>query len=244
MPLLEVQGLCSHYGDLQALFDLSLTIGEGEVFALIGANGAGKSTLINAICGMGSRRVGTIEFDGQAIHRLPAEEIAKRGIALVPEGRMLFASLTVEENLRMGANTRRSGPWSLDKIYELFPILREFRNRPSTALSGGQQQMVSIGRALMANPRLMLCDEISLGLAPIVIEQIYRSLGDIRAQGLSVLLVEQDVARARSVANHVYCLLKGRMTLSGRPDEFSSAQISAAYFGEAPASGNDAKEGV
>lgn len=232
MPLLEVEGLCSHYGDLQALFDLSFEIGEGEVFALIGANGAGKSTLIHAICGLGSRRIGRIDFDRRPVHRLPAEQIARLGIALVPEGRLLFASLTVEENLRMGAHTRRPGPWSLEKIYSLFPILREFRNRPATALSGGQQQMVSIGRALMANPKLLLCDEISLGLAPIVIEQIYRSLADIRAQGVSVLLVEQDVARACSVADHVYCLLKGRMTLSGRPDAFSAAQIGAAYFGE------------
>ncbi len=244
MPLLEVQGLCSHYGDLQALFDLSLQIGEGEVFALIGANGAGKSTLIHAICGLGSRAVGTIAFDGEPIQRLPAERIARRGIALVPEGRLLFSSLTVEENLRMGANTRRAGPWSLATVYALFPILHEFRNRPSTALSGGQQQMVSIGRALMANPRLLLCDEISLGLAPIVIEQIYRSLADIRAQGLSVLLVEQDVARACSVADHVYCLLKGRKTLSGRPGEFSADQIGAAYFGEAPANGAQAANGA
>lgn len=231
MPLLDVVGLSSHYGDLQALFDLSLQVDEGQVIALIGANGAGKSTLIGAIAGLGSRRVGTIHFDGRPIHQLPAERIAHLGIALVPEGRLLFASLSVEENLIMGGNTRRPGPWSLARIYELFPILHEFRHRPATSLSGGQQQMVSIGRALMANPRLMLCDEISLGLAPIVIEQIYRSFADIRAQGLSLLIVEQDVARACKVADHVYCLLKGRITLSGKPSELSAAQIAGAYFG-------------
>jgi branched-chain amino acid transport system ATP-binding protein len=231
MPLLDVQGLSSHYGDLQALFDLSLQVGKGEVIALIGANGAGKSTLISAIAGLGSRKVGRILFDGQPIHQLPAERIAHLGIALVPEGRLLFPSLTVEENLIMGSNTRRQGHWSLSTVYALFPILKEFRLRPATSLSGGQQQMVSIGRALMSNPRLMLCDEISLGLAPIVIEQIYRSFADIRSQGLSLLVVEQDVSRACAVADHVYCLLKGRMTLSGKPAELSPARIGAAYFG-------------
>lgn len=231
MPLLEVRDLSSRYGDLQALFDLSLAVGEGEVVALIGANGAGKSTLINAICGLGASPTGRIVFDGQPIEAMPAERIAHLGIALVPEGRMLFPSLSVEENLRMGAHTRRPGPWSLASVYALFPILEEFRHRPATSLSGGQQQMVSIGRALMANPRLMLCDEISLGLAPVVIEQIYRSFADIRAQGLSLLVVEQDVTRACAVADRVYCLLKGRITLEGRPADLSVAQIGAAYFG-------------
>jgi branched-chain amino acid transport system ATP-binding protein len=231
MPLLEVQHLDSCYGDLQALFDLSLQVGQGEVIALIGANGAGKSTLIHAIAGLGSRQAGRILFDGQPIDTMSAERIAHLGIALVPEGRLLFPSLTVEENLRMGSNTQRAGHWTLDTVYALFPILQEFRHRPSTALSGGQQQMVSIGRALMSNPRLMLCDEISLGLAPIVIEQIYRSFADIRSQGMSLLVVEQDVSRACAVADYVYCLLKGRMTLSGKPADLSSAQIGAAYFG-------------
>jgi branched-chain amino acid transport system ATP-binding protein len=231
MPLLEIEGLGSRYGDLQALFDLSLQVDEGQVIALIGANGAGKSTLIHAIAGLGSREVGSIRFDSQPIHRLPPERIAHLGIALVPEGRLLFPSLTVEENLVMGSNTRRPGPWSLATVYQLFPILKEFRHRPSTSLSGGQQQMVSIGRALMSNPRLMLCDEISLGLAPIVIDQIYRSFAAIRSQGLSLLVVEQDVSRACAVADYVYCLLKGRMTLSGKPADLSPAQIGGAYFG-------------
>ncbi|WP_398497982.1 ABC transporter ATP-binding protein [Variovorax sp.] len=231
MPLLEVRDLCSHYGDLQALFDLSLDVGEGEATALIGANGAGKSTLIRAIAGLGRRSRGTVRFDGQPIEAEPAERIARRGIALVPEGRMLFASLTVEENLRMGALCGRAGHWNLATVYALFPILREFRHRPATRLSGGQQQMVSIGRALMANPRLMLCDEISLGLAPVVIAQIYRAFGDIQAQGTALLVVEQDVTRACRIAQRVYCLLKGRVTLAGRASDFSAAQIANAYFG-------------
>lgn len=231
MPLLEVRDLCSHYGDLQALFDLSLDVGEGEATALIGANGAGKSTLIRAIAGLGRRSRGTVRFDGQAIEAEPAERIARRGIALVPEGRMLFASLTVEENLRMGALCGRAGHWNLATVYALFPILREFRHRPATRLSGGQQQMVSIGRALMANPRLMLCDEISLGLAPVVIAQIYRAFGDIQAQGTALLIVEQDVTRACRIAQRVYCLLKGRVTLAGRTSDFSAQQIANAYFG-------------
>nr|WP_316638678.1 ABC transporter ATP-binding protein [uncultured Roseateles sp.] len=231
MALLELAGVDSHYGDLQSLFGLSLQVGEGELVALIGANGAGKSTLINAIAGLHPCRGGRIAFDGAAIERQPAERIARLGLALVPEGRQLFASLTVEENLRMGAHTGRPGPWSLDTVYALFPVLREFRGRPATSLSGGQQQMVSIGRALMANPRLMLCDEISLGLAPIVIEQIYRAFAEIRAQGLSLLIVEQDVTRACAVADRVYCLLKGRVTLAGTPATLAPAQIAAAYFG-------------
>lgn len=231
MPLLEVRDLCSHYGDLQALFDLSLDVGEGEATALIGANGAGKSTLIRAIAGLGRRSRGTVRFDGQAIEAEPAERIARRGIALVPEGRMLFASLTVEENLRMGALCGRAGHWNLATVYALFPILREFRHRPATRLSGGQQQMVSIGRALMANPRLMLCDEISLGLAPVVIAQIYRAFGDIQAQGTALLIVEQDVTRACRIAQRVYCLLKGRVMLAGRASDFSAQQIANAYFG-------------
>lgn len=232
MPMLEVRALDCHYGDLQALFDLSLEVHAGQVTALIGANGAGKSTLLRTITGLQSSSRGSLVFDGVPIHRMAPERIAELGLAIVPEGRMLFASLTVEENLRMGTHTKRKGPWNLDTVYTLFPVLREFRQRPACSLSGGQQQMVSIGRALMANPRLMLCDEVSLGLAPIIIDQIYRCFADIRASGMSLVVVEQDVGRACSVANQVYCLLKGRMSLAGRPDQLTRAQIAQAYFGE------------
>jgi branched-chain amino acid transport system ATP-binding protein len=232
MPLLELHSLNLYHGDLQAVFDLSLTLEQGEALALIGANGAGKSTLLSAMVGLVSARSGRMQFDGQSITGLATQEIARQGIALVPEGRLLFPSLTVEENLLMGQMTRRSGPWNLAAVYELFPILREFRNRPATRLSGGQQQMVAIGRALMSNPRVLLCDELSLGLAPLVVEEIYRAFKRIRSDGLSIILVEQDVARACAVSDRMICLLKGRVTLTGRSDAVSQSRIAAAYFGE------------
>lgn len=232
MPLLELESVEVFYGDLQAVFGVSLSLAEGEALALIGANGAGKSTLLGAITGLVPASAGAIRFDGQSIAELPAEKIAALGIALVPEGRLLFPSLSVEENLLMGTLTRRVGPWSLEAVYGLFPMLREMRLRPATRLSGGQQQMVAIGRALMSNPRLLLCDELSLGLAPLVIEEIYRAFGRIRAEGLSVILVEQDVARACKVSEQLLCLLKGRTTLAGSVAQFSHGRIAAAYFGE------------
>ena len=233
MALLEVESLRVFYGDLQALFDVTTSVEPGSVLALIGANGAGKSTLLATIAGIaGAPRAGsTIRFDGAEILGRPAEALARAGIALVPEGRMLFASLNVEENLQMGSMTRRAGPWSLERVYALFPILREFRSRPATSLSGGQQQMVAIGRALMSNPRLLLCDEISLGLAPTVVEQIYRSLAQVSGEGMAIILVEQDVARASAAADTVCCLLKGRVTLQGPARGFGQHQIAHAYFG-------------
>ena len=234
MPLLEVDSLQVWYGDLQALYGVSLTLDEGGVLALIGANGAGKSTLLAALCGLlDGRAAGAVRFDGRAALGRPAEALAREGIALVPEGRMLFPSLSVEENLLMGTLTRRRGPWTLARVYRLFPILEQFRGRPATALSGGQQQMVAVARALLSNPRLLLCDEISLGLAPLVVEQIYAALASIRDEGsgLAIVLVEQDVQRACGVADAVCCLLKGRVTLQGRADAFDHAQIARAYFG-------------
>lgn len=232
MPLLELESVEVFHGDLQAVFGVSLSLAPGEALALIGANGAGKSTLLGAVTGLVPARAGAIRFDGQSIAGLPAEKIAALGIALVPEGRLLFPSLSVEENLLMGTLTRRAGLWNLDTVYGLFPMLREMRQRPATRLSGGQQQMVAIGRALMSNPRLLLCDELSLGLAPLVIEEIYRAFGRIRAEGLSVILVEQDVARACAVSDELLCLLKGRATLAGPVSQFSHGCIAAAYFGE------------
>ena len=234
MALLEVDSLQVWYGDLQALYGVSLTLDEGGVLALIGANGAGKSTLLAALCGLlDGRAAGAVRFGGQAVLGRPAEALARAGIALVPEGRMLFPSLSVEENLLMGTLTRRRGPWTLARVYELFPILEQFRSRPATALSGGQQQMVAVARALLSNPRLLLCDEISLGLAPLVVEQIYAALRSIRddGSGLAIVLVEQDVQRACAAADGVCCLLKGRVTLQGRADAFDHAQIARAYFG-------------
>lgn len=229
--LLEVSAAEVCYADLQALFGVSIELAEGEVVALIGANGAGKSTLLRAITGLTPCRKGAIRLAGESIGALPVERIARLGIAMVPEGRRLFASLSVEENLLMGGVAARGGYWNIGRIYELFPALRDLRRRPATQLSGGQQQMVAIGRALLANPRVLLCDELSLGLAPVVIDQIYRSFAQIRAQGLAIVLVEQDLARASSAADRIYCMLKGRVTLAGRAADCSREQISRAYFG-------------
>ena len=231
-PLLELHALEVFHGDLQAVHGVGCTLDGGQALALIGANGAGKSTLLRAITGLTPARRGQVRFDGQDITALPAERIASLGVAMVPEGRRLFASLSVEENLRMGELARRRGRWTLATVYDLFPVLHAMRMRPATLLSGGQQQMVAIGRALMANPRLLLCDELSLGLAPRVVQEIYDAFGHIRGEGLATVLVEQDVARACAVTDQVLCLLEGRVTLAGSPRDFSRERIAAAYFGD------------
>ena len=229
--LLAVRGLDAFYGDFQALHGLDLTIGEREVVAVIGANGAGKSTLLKSIAGLIAGKRGEIAFAGQRIDALPAHEVVSHGIALVPEGRRLFPSLSVEENLLIGGQLGRPGPWSLARVLELFPVLGARRHARSTELSGGQQQMVAIGRALMSNPRLLLCDELSLGLAPIVVREIYARLPDIVAEGLSIAIVEQDIAQALAAASRAYCLQEGRVALSGRAAELTREAVSAAYFG-------------
>ena len=231
MTLLEVRGLDAFYGDFQALSGLTLDVRAGETVALVGANGAGKTTFLKCLVGLIETKRGEIRFAGEAIAGLPAERISRLGLSLVPEGRLLFPSLTVEENLLMGALNRRPGSWTLERVCELFPILRERRRQRPDALSGGQQHMVAIGRALMSNPKLLLCDEISLGLAPLVVDQIYESLGRIRAEGASIVLVEQDVKRAAGAADRVYCLLKGRITLEGQARGLGLDQLSRAYFG-------------
>lgn len=231
MSLLQTDQLLAYYGDFQALYGITLHVDEGETVALIGANGAGKSTFLRAVVGLAKQGGGSVQFNGEIISTLRAHQILARGIALVPEGRRLFPSLTVEENLLMGGYAKRAGPWTIKRIFELFPALAQHAKRPSTALSGGQQQMVAIGRALMSNPRLLLCDELSLGLAPIIIRDIYAALPQIRAAGTSVLLVEQDTSQALRVADRVYCLQEGRVSLTGRPGDFTREQISRAYFG-------------
>jgi branched-chain amino acid transport system ATP-binding protein len=230
-PLLDVRGLTAFYGDFQALFGVSLTVARGEVVAVIGANGAGKSTLLKSIAGLMPARRDAIMFDGAPIGDLPAHAIVARGIALVPEGRRLFASLSTEENLLIGGQLRRPGPWTLDRIYALFPALARRRNSPSMALSGGEQQMVALGRALMSNPRLLLCDEISLGLAPIVIREIYARLPSIVAEGTSLVIVEQDIAQALAAADTVYCLQEGRVAFEGPARAATREAVAAAYFG-------------
>jgi len=231
MTLLETKGLTARYGDFQALFGVDIALAAGQTVAIIGANGAGKTTLMRSIAGVLRNAPEQVLFEGRAIGALPADEITGLGIAMVPEGRRLFPSLTVEENLLIGAYGGRKGPWGLRAVYELFPILQERRLNPGTALSGGQQQMVAIGRALMSNPRVLLCDEISLGLAPVVIRDIYAALPRIRQAGASVVLVEQDIGQAMKVADQVYCLMEGRVTLSGAPGDLSREAIHDAYFG-------------
>src|SRR5215467_12994607 len=230
-PLLEVDALDAFYGDFQALFGVSLRVAVGEVVAVIGANGAGKSTLLKCIAGVIASRGDAILFDGEPIGEAPAFAVVARGIALVPEGRRLFSSLSVEENLLIGGQLRRPGPWTLPRIYALFPALAERRRLPSSALSGGQQQMATLGRALMSNPRLLMCDEISLGLAPIVIRDIYARLPSIAAEGISLVIVEQDIAQALAAADQVYCLQEGRVAFAGAAREATREAVAAAYFG-------------
>ena len=229
--LLEVKAIDAFYGEFQALFGVSLTVRSSQVIAVIGANGAGKSTLLKSIAGLMHPHSGEILFNGSPITKLPPFEVLRRGVALVPEGRRLFPSLTVEENLLIGGQSRRPGPWTLGRVYELFPMLAERRELPALALSGGQQQMAAIARALMANPLLLLCDEISLGLAPVVVRDIYARMPHIIAEGASLIIVEQDIMQALRAANHVYCLQEGRVALQGPARELTREAISAAYFG-------------
>lgn len=232
MALLETHALTAFHGDFQALFGVDTRIDEGETVALIGANGAGKSTYVGALTGLRRTAPAMIVFDGREIGGRRPAEILAAGIALVPEGRRLFPSLSVEENLLVGNYGRKlRGPWSLAAVYRLFPILEERRRQSATSLSGGQQQMVAVGRALMSNPRLLLCDELSLGLAPSVIRDIYAALGEIRREGAAVLIVEQNIDQALAASDRVYCMLEGRVTLSGTPAELSRERIRAAYFG-------------
>jgi branched-chain amino acid transport system ATP-binding protein len=232
MPLLETRNLTAFYGDFQALYGIDMTLEKDETIAIIGANGAGKSTFLKAIAGLIHGEAGSVLLEGAPIGAQAAADIVKLGVALVPEGRRLFASLTVEENLLIGSYGRKMrGPWTLDRVYALFPILKQRRQAATPTLSGGQQQMAAIGRALMSNPRVLLCDEISLGLAPIVIADVYAVLPQIKAEGTSVVLVEQDIVQAMKVADHLYCFQEGRLTLAGRPGELTRDQIHRAYFG-------------
>ena len=231
MSLLHVENASVFYDDFQALYDVDITVEEGEIFACIGANGAGKSTFLKTIAGMLTPRRGRVVFDGVPVDHMPAFKRVELGIAVVPEGRRVFPSLTVHENLLMGGYSRRKGPWSTDSVYELFPLLQPLKKRQGSGLSGGEQQALAIGRALMANPRLILMDEVSLGLAPVIIKDIYAAFPAMLQNGCTILVVEQDVQHVLTVAGHVACFLEGRIALQGRPDELTNEQITAAYFG-------------
>jgi len=229
--LLQVDRLDAFYGDFQALFGVSLRIAAGEIAAVIGANGAGKSTLLKSIVGWMKARPDAVVFQGRPIGGEPANKVTAAGIALVPEGRRLFASLSVEENLIIGGQLKRPGPWNLERVYKLFPVLAEKKHNPATSLSGGQQQMVAIGRALMSNPSLLLCDEISLGLAPIIVKEIYANMMTIMGEGMAAIIVEQDIGTALRVAGHICCLQVGRVAREGTSASLTRQDISDAYFG-------------
>src|SRR5712691_4988657 len=229
--MLEVHNLTVRHGYLQALTDVSLTVAPGETLAIIGANGAGKSTLLRSIIGLHQPSAGSILLDGGDITALPPHARVREGIALVPEGRRLFPSLSVEENLLVGQSSGRPGSRSLRRVYQLFSCMGDRRREPTVHLSGGEQQAVAIGRALMANPRVLLLDELSLGLAPAVVHMLYDMLPTLLATGMAILLVEQDVTQALRVSDWAHCLLEGRITLSGRPQDLAPADVEAAYFG-------------
>jgi branched-chain amino acid transport system ATP-binding protein len=247
-PLLEVRDLVVHHGQLRALSGISLTVYPGEVYALIGANGAGKSTLLRTIAGLHLPTSGSISYEGRDLINPPPwrrwrrpelmrpsmmrpEKRAAAGIVMVPEGRRLFPSLSLEDNLKVGASYARKGPWDIARVYELFPWMKDRRNQKTAQMSGGEQQSVAIGRALVANPRVLLLDELSLGLAPVIVQRIYGMLPQVLESGITVLLVEQDVSQALRVATHLQCLLEGHTMLEGTPAEVTREQVEAAYFG-------------
>ncbi|MFC2968510.1 ABC transporter ATP-binding protein [Acidimangrovimonas pyrenivorans] len=230
-PMLRIQDLSVFYGPFRALEGIDLEVGAGEIVSIIGANGAGKSSLMKAIVGQADRIEGAIRFEGDDITARSTAETTRAGIALVPEGRRLFPSLTVEENLMIGREVGREGEIGFDQVYGYFPILRERRGQMVRSLSGGQQQMVALGRALLANPKLLLCDEISLGLAPVIINGLYEIIPEIRDRGIGIVIVEQDITRSLAVADRFYCLLEGKVNLSGRPAETSRDEVARHYFG-------------
>jgi branched-chain amino acid transport system ATP-binding protein len=230
--LLTVSGLDVVYGDFQALFGVSLEVAEGQALGLVGANGAGKTTLLRTIAGALRPAAGRIGYRDQDITGLPPHQRIRRGIALVPEGRRLFASLTAEENIKVGAVAATPAAWSLARIYDVFPLIARCRDRRAGLLSGGEQQAVAIARALAAGPSLLLLDEVSLGLAPTIVDDLYDTLGALRGSGTTLLIVEQDLDRAMSACDALVCLLEGRVVLSGPAGALDREDVLAAYFGQ------------
>jgi branched-chain amino acid transport system ATP-binding protein len=233
--MLHVDSLVARHGLLAAVREVSLSVGDGEVLALVGANGAGKTTLLRTVAGAHPVAGGRILFDGTDISALPAHKRVAKGLVLVPEGRKLFPEMTVEENLLVAGARARPGRWSVDAVLDAFPLLKPLRHKRASALSGGEQQATSIGRALMTNPRLLLIDEVSLGLAPVAVDMVYQSLSSLIGDGATLVLVEQDLQRALSVADRVVCLLEGRAVLAAATGEVTREQVTEAYFGLARA---------
>jgi len=229
--MLSVEHLDARHGLLHAVRELSLEVERGETVALVGANGAGKTTLLRSIAGAHRPSGGRVVFEGEDVTRVAAYRRVRRGIALVPEGRRLFPHLTVEENLLVARSAGRAGAWDVDRVLETFPLLVPLRHKRAASLSGGEQQATAIGRALMTNPTLLLLDEVSLGLAPVVVERLYEAVAMLIEAGTTILLVEQDLARAMSVADRVVCLLDGRIVLEGAAAELTREQVTEAYFG-------------
>jgi branched-chain amino acid transport system ATP-binding protein len=231
MTLLRLEGVTAHYGHLQALDELSLSLDQGEILAVIGANGAGKSTLLSLISGELHPSKGAVFFNETEVTGLEPYRRVRLGISLVPEGRHLFSSLTTEENLLVGGASRRRGPWNLDTVYDVFPFIKKRRQVRAALLSGGEQQAVAIGRSLMSNPSLLLLDEVSLGLAPVIVRDLYVALRQVAGGGTTLLLVEQDLTEALGIADHVLCLLEGRVALTGSPENLNQSMVIDAYFG-------------
>jgi branched-chain amino acid transport system ATP-binding protein len=233
-PLLRVDHLAASYGQLQAVRGVSFEVGAGEALAVIGENGAGKTTLFHTICGLHGAATGDVVLGGEQLRGAPAHDIVRRGLALVPEGRRIFPSLTVDENLRVAEDQQRhrgARRWTRDRIYELFPDLRAAARRGGHQISGGQQQMLAIGRALLSEPRLLLLDEVSLGLSPVVVKVLYQALAAIRADGVTLVFVEQDVRKSLAFSDHMVCLHKGTVRLAGRSASHSLDEVRRAYFG-------------
>ncbi len=241
--LLEVAGLDVFYGDFQALFGVSLSVARGRATALVGANGAGKTTLLRTIAGAQSAAAGSVRYAGADLTSAPPHRRISAGVALVPEGRRLFPSLTVEENIQVGAAAAASSDWPLDRIYGVFPMLAGRRGQRASTLSGGEQQAVAIARALAAAPTLLLLDEISLGLAPRVVGELYQTLTALREEGATLLIVEQDLRRAMAECDDLVCLLEGRVALAAPVSAVTREQVVAAYFGEGTSRGSRDSEG-
>jgi len=231
VTVLSVDGLEARHGLLPAVRGVSLVLGEGEKLALVGANGAGKTTLLRTLAGAHRAAAGTVRFDGVDVTALPAHRRVGLGIVLVPEGRRLFPDMTVVENLLVAGRHRRPGPWTVDTVLDAFPLLRPLRHRRAATLSGGEQQATAIGRALMTNPRLVLLDEVSLGLAPLAVDTVYESLARLIASGTTAIIVEQDLSRAMRIADRVVCMLEGAIVLEGSAAELTRERVTAAYFG-------------